>query len=150
MRFVAMLAVALAIAGWAAGAEEGMPRVKVYRGGERELSGEVKARVADWAAKFLESANFSTANQPDILQQSVGEIAERYRKEVRGDFLVVSYARARTVKTVGGEVQVLEIVVGLNRQDEYASALFTIDREARVVAHEKYAAMKVPGEVGKR
>ena len=42
------------------------------------------------------------------------------------------------VRTVGGEVSVFEIVIGLAHPDS-ADALFTIDDEGRIVAHEKYS-----------
>ena len=42
------------------------------------------------------------------------------------------------MRTVGGEVSVFEIVIGLAHPDS-ADALFTIDCGGRVVAHEKYS-----------
>ena len=42
------------------------------------------------------------------------------------------------VCTVGGEVSVFEIVIGLAHPDS-ADALFTVDDDGRVVAHEKYS-----------
>jgi hypothetical protein len=65
---------------------------------------------------------------------------------------VVSLKVPQTIKTVGGEVIVREIVIGLNRPDsvaivegvsyaDYASSLFTIDDEGRVVVHAKYSGL---------
>ena len=41
------------------------------------------------------------------------------------------------LKSVGGDVSVVEIVIGLGR--DQADALFTIDESNRVVAHGKYS-----------
>jgi len=135
---VIILLFAAAVSSFAAYADQ--PRVGLDRAGPKELTPEGKANVVAWSEQFLKSANFNTANQPDILKQSV-TAQERYRKTVRGDHLVVSYDRPMTFKTVAGDVTVVEIVVGLNRPDTVASGLFTVDPEGRVIAHEKYAAI---------
>jgi hypothetical protein len=74
----------------------------------------------------------------------VVEIQERYRKTVRGDFLVVSYDQPMTFHTAGGDVKALEIIVGLNTPNKIAIGLFTIDPDGRIVAHEKYDPMLPP------
>ena len=88
--------------------------------------------------ELLKSSNFNTAAHPGILKQSVPAIQDRYRRIVAGDCLVITYDSPVKVRTVGGEVSVFEIVIGLAHPDS-ADALFTIDDEGRVVAHEKYS-----------
>jgi hypothetical protein len=88
--------------------------------------------------ELLTSSNFNTAAHPGILNQSVPTIQQRYRRVVAGDCLVITYDSPVKVRTVGGEVAVFEIVIGLAHPD-YVDALFTIDDHGRVVAHEKYS-----------
>jgi hypothetical protein len=122
-------------------------RVELYRAGPKELTPETRSGVVGWGEKLLKSANFNTVNQPDILKQSVTDIQKRYRDTLRGDYLVVSYDRPTKFRTVASDVTVVEIVVGLNRRDRFASGLFTVDPDGRVVAHEKYAAISLPTQL---
>jgi hypothetical protein len=124
----------------------GGPRIELYQAGPKKLTPESKTSVVNWSETFLKSANFNTLNQPDIVKQGVTDIQERYRKTVRGDYFVVSYDRPTKFKTVAGDVTVVEIIVGMNRPDTVPSALFTIDGDGRVIAHEKYAGM-LPDEL---
>jgi len=120
------------------GAEDSPPAVSLFRSGEKELTVEAKTKLATWSVELLKTANFNTANQPKILKQSVSDIQKHYRKTVRGDYLDVAYDHAITIKTSGGNVSVAEIIIGLNRPDDVNSALFTVDSDGRVVAHEMY------------
>lgn len=90
------------------------------------------------ALHLLETSNFNSIHHRDILKATPKSTHAAYRKTVAGRYLVVSFDTPRQVKTIGGEVDVLEVVIGLNRPD-YADSLFTIDREGRVVAHQKYS-----------
>ncbi len=97
-----------------------------------------KETLRELGLELLKSSNFNTAAHPEVLQQSVTRIQDRYRRVAAGDRLVITYDRPVTVRTVGGDVAVLEIVVGLGHPT-YADALFTLDEDGRVVAHEKYS-----------
>ncbi len=74
----------------------------------------------------------------------MGTIQQHYRQTVAGEYLVITYDSPVVIHTIGGDVTVVEIVVGLNRKDDIPSALFTIDAEGRIVAHEKYAGGVLP------
>jgi len=90
------------------------------------------------AVEFVQSSNFNTVTHPRILNLSVAAIQDHYRRAVAGDCLIVSYERPVRFRTVGGDVSVVEIVIGLGRPD-YADGLFTIDESGRVVEHGKYS-----------
>ena len=147
MRTRLAIIVLFAAAASACAADANRPRLELYRGGPRELTPQSEATVVGWTEQFLKSANFNTANQPEILQLSIPAIHERYRKTIRGDCLLVSYDPPAKFKTCAGDVTVMEIIVGLNRPDSIASALFTIDPKGHLIAHEKYAAMTLPAEL---
>jgi len=93
--------------------------------------------VGKLAAELVESSNFNSYTRPDVLNQSIPEIQDHYRRVAAGNSLVITYASPVKFRTEGGELWVLEIVIGLGRPDR-VDALFTIDNAGRVVAHEKY------------
>jgi len=150
MRILPMIALLLAITVSASAAEESVPRVELYGWGTKGLTAEKQVAIVSWSETFLKSANFDTANQPDILKQSVSAIQNHYRKTVRGDCLVVSYDRPRILQTIGGKVTALQIVIGVNENGKFAAGLFSIDPEGRIVAHEKYAPLIPPGLLPKK
>ena len=115
------------------------PVLEVHdREGVRVLDAKVLADVRSSALRLLESSNFNSERHRDILHATPKSTHAAYRKAVAGRYLLVSFDTPRRIKTIGGEVDVLEVVIGLNRPD-YADSLFTIDREGRVVAHQKYS-----------
>jgi len=106
--------------------------------GVRALDANALPHIRDSALHLLETSNFNSIRHRDILKATPTSTHVAYRKTVAGRYLLVSFDTPRRIKTIGGEVDVLEIVIGLNRPD-YADSLFTIDREGRVVAHQKYS-----------
>jgi len=89
------------------------------------------------AVELVQSSNFNTAAHAKILDLSVAAIQDQYRRAVAGDCLIVTYDRPLRLRTVGGDVSVVEIVIGFGRSE--ADALFTIDESGRVVSHAKYS-----------
>lgn len=102
------------------------------------LSAVDQAALAGLAMDLVRSSNFNTVSHPEILKQNVPAIHGDYRRVAAGDCLVVTYDEPVTAATVGGELTVFEVVVGLGDQD-FANTLFTVDREGRVVGHGKYS-----------
>jgi hypothetical protein len=136
--FLLICLLAIASAAPSPAPDAAVPSITLYRNGEKELSADAKAKLADWTLGFLKTSDLNTANQSKILSQSVTTIQKHYRETVRGDFLVMTFNKPTTLTTVGGDLTVNEIIVGLNRPDEFPSALFDIDQDGRVVAHEMY------------
>lgn len=103
------------------------------------LAGEdAQQRVLSKALQVLRSSNFHSGPGDDLHLFKVPEVQREYRKEVAGRFLVISFPTARWITTVGGEIMVGEIVIGLNGE-QYASSLFTIDESGHIVGHAKYS-----------
>ena len=94
--------------------------------------------IGKLAAELVESSNFNSYHRPEVVGLSIPEIQDRYRRLATGSNLVITYPSPVKFATVGGELWVLEIVIGLGRPDR-VDALFTIDNASRVVAHEKYS-----------
>jgi hypothetical protein len=108
------------------------------REGVRVLDAKALADIRTLSLRLLESSNLNSERHRDILKATPQSTHAAYRKTVAGRYLVVSFDTPRRIKTIGGEVDVLEVIIGLNRPD-YADSLFTIDHEGRVVAHQKYS-----------
>jgi hypothetical protein len=94
--------------------------------------------IGKLAAKLVESSNFNSYHRPEVVGLSIPEIQDRYRRTAAGTNLVVTYPEPVKFVTEGGDLWVLEIVIGLGLPDR-VDALFTIDNASRVVAHEKYS-----------
>ena len=90
------------------------------------------------ASRLVLSSNFNSYTRPDVIGKSFPEIQARYREVAAGNNLVITYASPVQFHTVGGDLWVFEIVIGLGRPDR-VDALFTIDNSGRVVEHEKYS-----------
>ena len=122
--------------------------VALYFGKQTPLIQEANRKLHSKALELLETSNFNS--RAGVLDWNISKFHEQYRQTVAGKYLLISLKEAQRIRTVGGEVIVKEIVIGLNRPDsiatvggvsytEYASSLFTIDDEGRVVAHAKYS-----------
>jgi hypothetical protein len=123
-------------------------KVALRFGKQMPLTQEAVQMLYSKALELLETSNFNSRTSG--LDWSISKIHEQYRQTVAVKYLLVSLIEPRRIKTVGGEVIVREIVIGLNRPDsiatvggvsyaDYASSLFTIDDEGRVVVHAKYS-----------
>ena len=116
-----------------------IPVLELYeRGAVRVLDAKALADIRSLALGLLKSSNFNSEQHRDILKATPRSTHAAYRKAVAGRYLVASFDSPRRIKTIGGEVDVLEIVIGLNRP-EYVDSLFSIDSEGRVIAHQKYS-----------
>ena len=103
------------------------------------------------ALEILKSSNFNSFNQIPQNPQSgkpakdsdwgISYIQQAYRKVVAGNYLLVRFNEPQKIKTVGADLTVLEIVIGLNGTD-IAGPVFSIDEEGRVVSHAKYSGPK--------
>jgi hypothetical protein len=124
-----------------------MPAVDVHRAVARELTMQDRADIAKWARDFLATANFNSRDDARMLLQSATTIQRHYRQTLAGEYVVVSYDHPVFLPALGKQIGLVEIVIGLNRRDQYASALFTIDADASVTAHEKYAPLPIPASL---
>lgn len=108
------------------------------RGAVRALDEKALPRLRFLALDLLETSMFNSERHRDLLKATPRSTHAAYRTAVAGRYLVLAFDAPRRIRTIGGDVDVLEIVIGLNRAD-YADSLFTIDSEGRVVAHQKFS-----------
>lgn len=119
-------------------AAEPAATVTLRHAGRVDAPPAAQSRLLELGEALLKSSNFNTEKHARVMGQSAVDVDTRYRHVIAGDHIAIAYARTVTVKTVGGEVPVSRIVIGLGRPD-YADALFTLDGAGRVVAHGKYS-----------
>lgn len=93
-------------------------------------------QLYDLAVAIVQSSNDNSRHP--LWNWDLAEILSGYRRAVDGRYLVVTYATPRKINTIGGELIVKEILIGLNGS-QYASSLHTVDDEGRVVGHAMYA-----------
>lgn len=110
--------------------------VTLRYGTESALSHEAVQALYLKAMEVLESSNFNS--RAPRWEWNVSVLLDEFRQAVSGNYLLITFSDPQQVKTVGGEISVKEILVGLNGQ-QYASSLHTIDDEERVVGHAKYS-----------
>lgn len=112
--------------------------LSLHYGKDVPLSKDAAQMLYSKAMDFLFSSNFNSSIPRWREQWGIAKIQDDYRRTIRGNYLLVTFKDPQKIKTVGGEITVLEIVVGLNGQ-QYADALFTIDDEGRIISHAKYS-----------
>jgi hypothetical protein len=139
MRFYTTWVVALLLASSAyAASSQPASTVVLRHNGQTKVAGESADTLRKLGIRLLESSNFNTVSHPRIMRLSIPTVQSQYRDVVAGDCMVITFDRPVKMHTVGGDVSVFEIVIGLRRPD-YANALFTIDDQSRVASHGKYS-----------
>ena len=122
---LAYAVVSTALIGYANGLSSGSPYSLALRYGNDGPHAQTTLQpLYSKALEVLESSNFNS--RTTRWDQDLGSIIEGFRETVAGNYFVVSFKEPRKIKTIGGQVAVREIVIGLNGQD-YANALYTID-----------------------
>ena len=131
----------LLLGGWLAVAVADVDRdVELHWPGKSLATPAARDDVLQIALRVLQTSSFHSGPEDAQRLFKLAEVQAHYRKEVSGRYLLVSFPLAQWTHTVGGRIQVSQIVIGLNR-DDYASSLFTIDGSGRIVEHAKYSSV---------
>ncbi|MEJ1966980.1 MAG: hypothetical protein WDO56_37755 [Gammaproteobacteria bacterium] len=138
MKIASVFCVLLLGASLAVAAADTETDVELHWPGKALTTPAARDDVLQIALRVLQSSNFHSG--PDDAQRNfrAAEVQAHYRKEVAGRYLLVSYPTVQSMHTVGGQVRVREIVIGLNRDDS-ANSLFTIDDSGRIVEHARFS-----------
>ena len=107
-------------------------------GNEVVLNQEAAQRLYSKAVELLESSNFNSS--APLWEWNVSEILEGYRKAVSGKHLLVSFEGPQAITTIGGEVSVRKIVIGLNRPD-YGCTLYTVNDRVGIIGYTQHSAL---------
>jgi hypothetical protein len=123
-----------------------IPAVDLHLPKTLAIDERMRGQLSDASLKILGSSNFNSRNHPGTLRRwTPRRIHADYREVVSGPHLVVSFDEPRRVGTIGGQVEVIDIVIGLGLRTRdsqgraYPGPLYTIDAEGRVVRHEKWS-----------
>jgi len=139
---IGLLAYCAAVAGQNAAGSKSPPeyRLSLQYEGAAPSSPAAYQQLYDLGLNFVESSQFNSGKPQ--WNWDLAEILADYRRAVDGRYLLISYSRPHTITTMGGDISVREIVIGLNGS-QYASSLHTVDAEGRIIGHSKYS-----GELG--
>jgi hypothetical protein len=115
--------------------------VELHQGKEIVLSQSAAQTLCSNVVELVKTSNFNST-QPGFDVPYFKEILT-YRQTIstKSTYLVVSFKEPRNIKTVGGEINVQKIIIGLNPEYWHlygGPTLFTKDNEARLAMHEKY------------
>ena len=129
---------------WAVQAEH-VPSVDLRLPAARDIDEQARVKLSDAALRILASSNFNSRNHPSFGDWTPKKLHADYRKVASGPYMVVSFDEPRRFETIGGQVEVIEIVIGLGLTTrdssgrDYPGPIYTIDGEGRVVRHEKWS-----------
>jgi hypothetical protein len=90
----------------------------------RSLTRDESQRLYGKALLLLESSNFNSS--APLWEWDMATVLAGYSDAVARNRLIITFAEPERISTVGGTIDVREIVIGLNRPD-YASSLHTVD-----------------------
>ncbi|HZF01611.1 MAG TPA: hypothetical protein VE344_06905 [Methylomirabilota bacterium] len=111
---------------------------KLYYGNEIVLTQPAIQTLSSNAVELLKSSNFNSSNPASRPQHmDISDVHEDYQDAISCKYLLVSFKESQNIKTLGGEVSVEKIIVGLN-ENFGRNELFTIDDKGLVVSHAKY------------
>jgi hypothetical protein len=138
VRLLVAIAVALALLRTAIAVAEPMPSgvaLDLRFETNRSLTRDDTQRLYGKALLVLESSNFNSS--APLWAWDTSKVLAEYSDAVARDRLIITFTEPERISTVGGTIDVREIVIGLNRPD-YASSLHTVDDQGQVVGHGKY------------
>jgi hypothetical protein len=92
-------------------------------------------QVFDKALEILQSSNFNSANPR--WEWDEANLNLEYGRAVSGRHVLITFGTPEIIKTIGGDITVRELVIGLN-SSQYASSVHTVDDQGKVIGHAKY------------
>jgi hypothetical protein len=114
--------------------------VKLRYGKEIALAQPDAQTLYSNAVRLLKSSNFNSSKSARVqMHWDPAKVADDYRFTVAGSYLLVSFKEPQDVHTAGGNVIVRDIVIALKEEYGHRSELFTVDDDARIIAHGKYS-----------
>jgi hypothetical protein len=85
--------------------------------------------------EILQSSNFNSSNPK--WEWDEAKINLEYGRAVSSRHVLVTFGKSQALKTIGGDITVRELVIGLNGS-QYASSVHTVDNKGKVIGHAKY------------
>jgi len=103
--------------------------------GNIALNDDDARKIFEKSIEILQSSNFNSSNPK--WEWDEAKINLEYGRAVSGRHVFVTFSKPETIKTIGGEITVRELVIGLNGS-QYASSVHTIASNGKVIGHAKY------------
>jgi hypothetical protein len=112
---------------------DAQPVIKLHFPKLQKLTKAAEKKIAENVIDLLLSSQINSASQPADFEGGVSRVQRNYRNSAGVPHLVVSFKKTQTFRTIGAEIKVTEVVIGLS-PDKHRS-LFTVDDRGRVVEH---------------
>jgi hypothetical protein len=97
------------------------------------------ARLRQQLTSLLKSSNFNSGPGDKYRIFTSSGLQQDYRDAIAtGEYLLMTLSPAQKISTIGGEVTVAEIVVGM-RSPGSKNSVFTIDESGTIICHAKYS-----------
>jgi hypothetical protein len=103
--------------------------------GNISLNHDDARKIFEKSIEILQSSNFNSSNPKWDWDEA--KINLEYGRAVSGRHVLVTFSKPEIIKTIGGDITVRELVIGLNGS-QYASSVHTVDIQGRVIGHAKY------------
>ena len=118
---------------------QSIPRIELHwRGRTVSLDTAAQQQLQELALRLLKSSNDNSGVSGFRTGFAFSDVQQKYRETVAGSYLLITFWKPQQIHTIGGDVTVSELVLGLNLA-EGAGPLFTIDPSAPLVAQGKYS-----------
>lgn len=101
-----------------------------------KLNEKSQKKIAAQVIRLLKTSEFNSARQPNRFQGGLTRTQAYYRKTASVSHLVLSFKKPQKFRTIGGEIEAAEVVIGLSHKSHHSS-LFTVDAKGVVVEHAK-------------
>jgi hypothetical protein len=137
-RFSLLLFILLGLMPPAALAQSAPPFELHWRGRKVSLPTAAQQELQELALRLLKSSNDNSGATGFRSGFTFTDVQRNYRETIAGSYLLVTFSTPQRIHTIGGDVTVSELVLGLNRPGG-AGPLFTIEPSAPLVAQGQYA-----------
>lgn len=101
-----------------------------------KLNEKSQKKIAAQVVRLLKTSEFNSVRQPNRFQGGLARTQAYYRKTASVPHLVLSFKKPQEFRTIGGEIEAAEVVIGLSHKSHHSS-LFTVDAKGVVVEHAK-------------
>jgi hypothetical protein len=103
--------------------------------GNISLNHDDARKIFEKSIEILQSSNFNSSNPK--WEWDEAKVNLQYGRAVSGRHVLVTLNKPQTIKTLGGDITVRELIIGLNGS-QYASSVHTVDGQGKLIGHAKY------------
>lgn len=115
----------------------GEARVTLTLADARPIKDREEKTLESHALALLQTSRINSATNRVQFRRGLSGVHAAYRKAMAGDYMLLAFDLPRRLKSIGGDVTALELVIAVERDDR-VKAIFSIDMEGRVIQHAQF------------